>query len=612
MHFLRLLLLLLWATSPSLHAIPEPTNPPQIDVTLISNVSQVKRGESVNLGIHFKLEKDWHIYWKDSGEAGFPTTVEWDIPKGILTSHLNWPRPHIFKELGDITTIGYKDETMLMAEMVIPKTWRENGPLRINAKVNWLACKTVCIPGSANPTISIPISDKTIFNESNQKVFAKFTEQLLTEETEQELIKEYEAKKLESTFISQIGTSPQRKALSLWMALLFAFLGGLILNLMPCVLPVLSIKALRFINHNKQTHKEMRKEILFFSLGILVSFLALASLVVGLKSIGHEIGWGFQFQEPRYLVMLAAIIFAFGLSLFGVFEFSLAVPIGLQKMMRTGSWLGPFSEGILATALATPCTAPLLGPALGFSFSQSPPVIYLFFTAIALGFATPYKLLALFPGWTRFLPKPGAWMETFKQLMGFPLVATAIWLLWILGRQAGHGAVIGALIFLFVVGLGLWVYQKRKNIFTAFLILLALMFSYVRFVEPTLQTKSAALEEEASSGIEWKPFSLDNLQESLELRDPVFVDFTADWCLTCQLNKKGVLSSHKIAQTFKEKGVVSYRADWTNRNDEITQVLKKLGRSGVPVYVFFLNGDAKNPIVLPELLTEKAILAVLN
>lgn len=422
---------------------------------------------------------------------------------------------------------------------------------------------------------------------------------------------------------------------SLALVLLFALLGGMLLNIMPCVLPVLSLKVLGFVNQAREAPRRVLMSGLVFALGVYASFLALALVVVALKVAGAQVGWGFQLQEPRFVVVISAVIFAFGLSLFGVFSIELPgmAATNLQGATAKSGHAGDFMNGILATTLATPCTAPLLGPALGFAFSQPPVMIVAFFLVIATGLALPYVLLAARPGWLRFVPKPGPWMERFKQLMGVLLMATVIWLLSVLGSQAGADAIVAGAWFLLAVGVACWVIGfgfdlhrnsgRRSASVVAAVALIGL--GYFFFPERQLQALTAAggmpsaeasstvaAAEDHTGGIDWKPFSVETVNALVEQDKTVFVDFTADWCLTCKVNERTVLSNGRVIEAFSQYEVEALVADYTRRQPEITKILNDFGRAGVPMYIIFPAGRPEEYILLPEVLTPSLVIEKLE
>lgn len=413
---------------------------------------------------------------------------------------------------------------------------------------------------------------------------------------------------------------------ALWTYLLFGFLGGFILNLMPCVLPVISLKIFGFMRQAGDSRAEILKHGLAFTAGIFLWFLGLAAVIIALKSAGHEVTWAFQFQNPWFNFVIGAVVFLFALNLFGVFEIVLPgrAAQGIAEAGSHGGLTGSFAQGILATLLATPCTAPFLGTALGFAFSQTSLVILAMFASIAAGMAFPYLLLSAQPGWMKFLPKPGAWMERLKQFMGFPLAATLLWLLYVIGQQRGTDAVIWASAAYLCLALAAWLYgaflgplsSGRAKTLATLGIILSLLLGIGYFAgnlfarsAATLPEKSAAV---ATDGIPWVPYSETELQRLLAEGKPVFLDFTADWCITCKFNMRTAIDTKAVREAFARLGIVPMLADWTNSNPEITSKLAKFDRVGVPFYLFYPPGRADNPVILPELLTEQIVLRAIG
>ncbi len=431
-----------------------------------------------------------------------------------------------------------------------------------------------------------------------------------------------------------VGQAPgEESPLILYIGL--AILGGLLLNIMPCVLPVIALKVFGLVKMAGDEPKRVRRLGWAFSLGILASFLVLALLVILLKVAGQQVGWGFQFQEPIFVIAMSALVFAFGLSLFGVFEIRLpgsavaGVSAAISKQGGKGGkgYGSSFAEGVFATILATPCTAPFLGSALGFAFAQPTGTILLIFAAVAFGMALPYLLLTARPAWQRFMPKPGAWMETAKQFMGFLMMATLLWLLYILGKQLGMEAVIWTGAFLLVVGVSCWLVGRfatltasRGTVWTTWIAAALLAVGgYLLFIEGILDVREAmaGTPEVQSSGsdsdeVAWAPFSLSVLEEQLRAKSPVFLDFTADWCLTCKVNERTVIADQRVQDRLRSSGIFTMKADWTKRNPDITRLLARFGRSGVPLYVIFPKGRPDAPIVLPEVLTPSILLEALE
>jgi thiol:disulfide interchange protein len=394
-------------------------------------------------------------------------------------------------------------------------------------------------------------------------------------------------------------------------ALFFSLIGGLILNVMPCVLPVISLKVFGFINEAHGDRRRVIRLALAFAAGIMSCFALLALVVIGLRTAGVRVGWGFQFQDPRFLLAIIAVVFAFALNLFGVYE--LTVSAGSTRglaQLASGTGLGAaFFQGVFATILATPCTAPFLGTAAAFAFAQPALLTFLVFLVIGLGMSLPYLALAARPGWMRFVPRPGAWMIHLKQVLGFLLLATLLWLLWVLGQLQGLNAVIGACGLLLVIAILAWIkgsfwtpvasIRMRRIAALAMLAVLALAGSSYAFVTRPEQ-------------LAWEPFNQENLAKAISSGHPVFVDFTADWCLTCKSNERFAIDTAPVRAAFAKKNVVALRADWTHGDPAITEILKEHGRVGVPTYLVYPGGSEKPPILLPELITSESVLKALD
>ena len=392
--------------------------------------------------------------------------------------------------------------------------------------------------------------------------------------------------------------------LTFWSALALAFVGGMILNLMPCVFPVLSLKILSFAQHSGSAvngAKQMRQHGIFYAVGVVLSFLALAGALLALKGAGSAIGWGFQLQNPGVVWVLAVIFFLIGLNLMGAFEVGQLAPSSLLSMQAKHPGVDAFFSGVLAVIAASPCTAPFMGAALGFALTQSAAAALAVFAALGLGMALPYVLLAWFPKWLDKLPRPGPWMVNFKQVLAFPMFVTVVWLVWVLSLQAGaDGAAIG-LLGLVGLAFGAWLIGSMRPTVRWVGVAAALVAAVLAWPagEPAQAATSAATGK--SGGANWQPWDPAAVAKLNAEGKPVFVDFTAAWCVSCQANKRLVLARAEIEQAFAAKNVTLMRADWTNRDERITQALTAMGRSGVPVYV--LHAPGKPPQLLPELLT---------
>jgi thiol:disulfide interchange protein DsbD len=399
--------------------------------------------------------------------------------------------------------------------------------------------------------------------------------------------------------------------------LLFGFLGGVILNLMPCVLPVISLKIFGFIQQAGQSRQKILRSGIAFTLGIFAWFIALAILLIALKGGGRDVTWGgFQFTNPYFVLVLSVIVLVFALNLFGVFEVSLpqTATRSLLSTSERKDLLGSFFQGVFATVLATPCTAPFLGTALGFAFTQSAAIILAMFIAIAAGMSAPYLLLSAQPAWLRFLPKPGPWMLHLKQFMGFLLLATLLFLLYVLGAQRGLEGAIWASCFLLVISVACWMKgafavptaSAVKHTIVLVLMLVLVIASAAYFIGDKFQSAKIASADSQLRG-DWQPFTPERLQTELEQGRTVFVDFTAAWCLTCKFNEASVLEAKDVREAFQRHRIVKLKADWTNGDPVITKLLQQFGRPGVPLYVLY---PAKNeePIVFPEVLTKSMVL----
>ncbi|PYL59537.1 MAG: thiol:disulfide interchange protein [Verrucomicrobia bacterium] len=425
----------------------------------------------------------------------------------------------------------------------------------------------------------------------------------------------------QTTTAPVVSAASQTATRGIFTFLLFGFIGGIILNLMPCVLPVISLKIFGFIQQAGQSRQKILRSGIAFTIGIFAWFLALALLLIGLKGAGRDVTWGgFQFTNAYFVLALSVIVLVFALNLFGVFEISLpqSMTRGLLSTSDRKDFVGSFFQGVFATVLATPCTAPFLGTALGFAFTQSPAIILAMFVAVAAGMSAPYLLLSAQPAWLRFLPKSGPWMLHLKQFMGFLLLATLLFLLYVLGAQRGVEGTIWASCFLLVISVACWMKgafaaptasaAKRRLVLVLMLVLV--FASGIYFIGDKFQsTEFASADSQLRGG--WQLFTPDRLQTELEQGHTVFVDFTAAWCLTCKFNEASVLESAEVRDAFQRHGVVKLKADWTNGDPLITKLLQHFGRPGVPLYVLY-PGKNEEPIVFPELLTKGILLEKLE
>ncbi|WP_020699459.1 protein-disulfide reductase DsbD family protein [Reyranella massiliensis] len=408
--------------------------------------------------------------------------------------------------------------------------------------------------------------------------------------------------------------------LSLVQALLFALLGGLILNLMPCVFPVLAMKAAAFARLAGHDRAEMRRDGLAYTAGVLVSFAAMAALVLAIRAGAGEVSWGFQFQSPIFSLLIAYLFFVVGLNLSGVFEVGNRLAGMGQGLVARGGTTGAFFTGVLAVIVATPCTAPFMAAALGFALAQPAPATVAVLLAMGLGLALPYLALSMTPALQRLMPRPGPWMDRLRQFLAFPMYASAVWMIWVLTQQTGADGVLYALGGMVLIAFAIWLLRAgstasagtwlRRGV-AAVAVLLA--FGVVLKLEDRPATAASA-SGNATGGVNfdgWERFSRERMAEAVAAGKPVFVDFTAAWCITCLVNERVALETAASRKAFEQAGVVKLKGDWTNRDPEITGVLKELGRAGVPLYLFWAPG-AEKPKILPQVLTEALVLSELS
>ncbi len=403
------------------------------------------------------------------------------------------------------------------------------------------------------------------------------------------------------------------KTTALPVAMLLAVLGGLVLNLMPCVFPVLSIKAIGLVEQAKKHPAAVRTKGLVFAAGVIASMLTLAAVLLALRAGGEQIGWGFQLQSPLFVTLMMYLLLAVGLNLSGVFEVGGGLAGVGDALTRGDGYRASFFTGVLTTLVATPCTAPFMAAAVGWALTQSPIVALSIFASLGLGLALPYLLLSVAPWMRRALPKPGAWMDTLKQVFAFPMYASAAWLLWVLAQQTSSLGLGAALAGAILVGLAAWAYQKSKGIsvagrLTALATALAAVAVAVVLPVRFANVASAAAAPSSSTAVEsaeqWQPYDAARVAQLRAEGTPVLVNFTASWCLTCLVNERNAFADPKVQRVFQGKGVTLMKGDWTNRDAAITKALADFGRAGVPLYVVYNSKPGGGePLVLPQLLT---------
>ena len=653
-------------------------------------------GKQVWLGLQLAHQPAWHTYWKNSGDSGLPTMLEWQLPAGVTAGEIAWPTPKKIP-IGTLANYGYENTVLLPVPVTVAQNF-SGAQLDVKLKAAWLICRKECIPQEGDFSLRIPVRSSTaISSQVFQAAFDATPKQLSAGGSQIEVSSKaikvslsglpaaLQGKTLAffpetgsviepaaawqqawqgAVWMAQVPLSGQRtespnmmpvvvaldgdatgrafrieapvkgewpkvaaaaslppaleaalkanasggaaplqtsaSALGLWAALLGALLGGLILNLMPCVFPVLAIKVVSFVHVKDQASRVTTG--LAYTAGVVLSFLALGALLLGLRAAGEQLGWGFQLQSPAVVAALAVLFTLMGLNLAGLFEFGSFLPSRVASLQAKNPAIDSFLSGVLATAIASPCTAPFMGASLGYALGLPAAQALAVFGAIGVGMALPYLAASVVPAVARALPRPGAWMVTFKQLMAFPMFATVVWLVWVLGQQSGidgAGALLGLLVLMALTIWALTLKGRTRTVMAAFSI--AFSAAALWAIGPNitrLQDSSVNAGQVANGWQAWEPGRVDQLNAQGK---SVFVDFTAAWCVTCQYNKKTTLSNPAVLADIEAKKVVLLRADWTRRDPAVTVALGQLGRSGVPVYVIYKPGRA--PVVLSEILS---------
>ena len=620
-------------------------------ISLIKDHSDFVPGTSINIGLKVSMDKGWHTYWRNPGDSGGPIEIDWNLPKGFSVSDIKWPLPEKI-EYPPLMTYGYEDFVIYPMVLSIPANYSDD---YFEMSADILICADVCIPESGKissnlldiesdsliyewlesvPSKSLPIA--TSLNDNNLEIkftFEKEIKEIYFFPDENNSIdyssKQNFYKKDDGYFLSIKlfndefqnvsgvldidGTGYNvsngkfedfnEEGLSLITALIFALIGGLILNLMPCVFPVISLKVLSFVSMGGSSPRKIRNHALVFTVGVIASFMLIALTIVLLKQAGNFVGWGFQLQSPLIVGLLSLVMVFISLVLITDNSFGES----LTKLGNIGGsengYYSSFLTGVLAVVVASPCTAPFMGAALGYALIQPSGETVPIFLSLSLGFSLPYLLLAANPKLIDFLPKPGDWMVTLKEFFAFPMLATALWLLWVFSLQVNQILVIFLLIGWLLLALNFWIFQKDYKTINKVIFLGISIFSMIYFLPETeeIETEKNII---IGSATEWYEGIEDDLRNK---NQPYFINFTAAWCITCQSNEITAFSKDGFKSLLEEKNIEYIKADWTNRNDAITRSLKKYGRSGVPFYVYWEPGFEK-PKILPAILTDQIII----
>ena len=703
----------------------------QVRAELLAHAPEgVAPGKPLWLGLRIDHQPHWHTYWKNPGDSGLATSLNWSLPAGFAPGEIVWPTPRQLP-VGPLMNFGYEGTLLLPVPVTVPAGF-QGASLPVRLEAQWLVCKDVCIPESGEFALDIPVQAATLAHaalfdaaraaspralagvqaqaqvgvgplpgdpspalqvrvqglpsawqgqplkffpeiagviDNAAPLLARWQDgawvarvPLSAQRSESPallpavLTREGEAAGLQlSVAVSgpwpapgAAGPAPAHRATpagaaagnapgvgTLAWALLLALAGGALLNLMPCVFPVLSLKLFGFAAHARD-RRALLAGGLAYTAGVVVSFLALAGLLLALRAGGEQLGWGFQLQSPGFVAALAALFTLIGLNLAGVFEIGHLLPSAWAAARARHPVVDSALTGVLAVAVASPCTAPFMGASLGLAVTWPTTQALAIFAALGVGLALPYLLASAWPALARALPRPGAWMATFKTFMAFPMFATVVWLVWVLGQQAGVDAVAGLLGVLLALAFAAWAWglparraSTRVLWWSASVLLLA---ATIAWAWPSFQT--APISSGTSSGsaggsvgspeadragganreegrregreADWQAWSPERVQAALASGRPVFVDFTAAWCVTCQFNKRTTLADAQVRADFAAKRVVLLRADWTRRDPAITAALAQLGRNGVPVYLLQAPGSAA-PRVLSEVLTVREV-----
>jgi thiol:disulfide interchange protein/DsbC/DsbD-like thiol-disulfide interchange protein len=703
---------------------------PHVRAELVAHAPEgVAPGAPVWVGLQITHQPEWHTYWKNAGDSGLPTELNWTLPPGVSTGDIAWPVPRKIP-VGNLANYGYEGTVLLPVPLEVSSNFKPPlaslgigagaSALDIRLKATWLVCRKECIPEEGEFTLALPLQGSTALHKAefdaaqaaqpqpldkpgtvevsgnNLQVrleglpaavqgktlgFFPETPELIrtaaasgkdwtqswqggawtatlpladqrsaspttlplvvalaeadrqpgqpiawraeapvsgtwptTAAPRAEVSPALQAALAANTANAAASSSPAelpaQPAGTFIVALLGAVLGGLLLNLMPCVFPILAIKVLGFARQagNRSAH---RKAGLTYTAGVMLSFLALGGAMLALRAAGAQLGWGFQLQSPAVVAALAALFTLIGLNLAGVFEFGRAAPSSVCSAQAKHPIANDFLSGVLAVVIASPCTAPFMGVSLGFAIGLPATQALLLFAALGLGLALPYLVAGFVPAIACLLPRPGPWMGTLRRLLAFPMFATVAWLVWVLGQQSGidgAGTLLALLVCMAAIVWALTLRGRTRLVIAAVLVAFTAVLT-AAIGRNVLQTVEPARLSSSSAGQRWQPWSAERVAELMGAGQPVFIDFTAAWCVTCQYNKKATLADAEVLADFDGKKVAMLRADWTRRDPAITAALTSLGRSGVPLYV--LQAPGKPPVVLTEILGKNEVRAAL-
>ena len=614
--------------------------------SLITNL-QDSQQESFYVGVRLEMQEGWHTYWENPGDSGSPFDAQWNVDQGIIVENVEWPTP-VTIPYPPLMTFGYE------GDVVFPfKVFRaiDSNLSKINLEFDFLICADICIPEKASLSLDLSTAlPDSLVDEAIKSLPADFIQTQSVVEGDHLTIKFRSSQPVSNAYLFPrednlfAYTSTQKlnrlsedtyeiavpilndevgsfsgilrindegfqvkeelesaPSMSLWQAILFALIGGLILNLMPCVFPVISLKVLSFVSMGGNDNTKIRNHALSFVGGVMSTFLSIAAALIIIRSTGSMIGWGYQLQSPIVVGILTLIMLGIGLILLTNINFAAGLTTLGSSVQSRNDYSGSFFTGVLAVVVASPCTAPFMGAAIGYALLQPSFATLPIFVALGLGFAGPYLLLALRPDWISALPKPGAWMETLKQFFAFPMIATALWLMWVFMVQTSGDALILLLILGLILAIAIWMIATFKGRWKWVGMLATFLAAIQMFNNLPENTSELAAD---SSAEQWSLA----IESDLQAQDQAYlINFTAAWCITCQTNEKTAFARDKVKEYLKNQDITYVKADWTNRNEDIAIGLARYERTGIPLYIFWKPGMPGSKI-LPAVLTEDILI----
>ena len=637
-----LTLSILWSTV----LLANPIESGHAKASLITNL-QSSSQESFYVGIRLQMQDGWHTYWENPGDSGSPFEATWTTDAGVIIENVSWPTPQTIP-YPPLMTFGYEGDVVFPFQVFRSLDTKLT---QISLDFDFLICADICIPEQATLTLDLTLAsssdllDQAIDNLPTKLVKTKSTisgdelkvvfqspkefstayifprEGDLFAYTPNQIISQIDENTFEITLplvqdgiesfsgiISLDGQGFQFEeqitsagGMSLWQAILFALIGGLILNLMPCVFPVISLKVLSFVSMGGDDHAKIRNHALAFVGGVMSTFLSIATALIIIRSTGSMIGWGYQLQSPVVVGILTLIMLGIGMILLTNINVATGLTNIGSSVQNRNDFSGSFFTGVLAVVVASPCTAPFMGAAVGYALLQPSFATLPIFLSLGLGFAGPYLILAIKPQWISSLPKPGPWMETLKQFFAFPMIATALWLMWVFMVQTSGDALIQLLILGLSLGLAIWMITAFEGRWKW----VGLILTFIASIQIFNNLPNNASEITQSADADSWSLSLESdLQAS---NQAYLINFTAAWCITCQTNEKAALARTSVQDYLNEQNIKYIKADWTNRNEDIAIGLAKYERSGIPLYIFWKPG-MRNSKILPAVLTEDLLI----